>query len=84
MVSGHRGSSLTEEPAHDPDQVKARLMKTATKFYRGKATAKDLKGNQYNLQYDIFTQGAGYVEAYDAVNSIGTLGGHRSFAYRGP
>jgi serine protease AprX len=69
MVSGTAALLLQKNPLMTPDQVKARLMKTATKFYRGHATAKDLKGNSFDLQYDIFTQGAGYVEAYDALNS---------------
>src|SRR5205085_9748174 len=69
MVSGAAALLLQKNPTMTPDQVKARLMKTATKFYRGNAWAKDLKGNQYNLQYDIFVQGAGYIDAYAAVNS---------------
>jgi serine protease AprX len=69
MVSGTAALLLQKNPLMTPDQVKARLMKTATKFYRGHATAKDLRGNQFDLQYDIFTQGAGYLESYDALNS---------------
>jgi len=41
MVSGTAALLLQKNPLMTPDQVKARLMKTATKFYRGKATAKD-------------------------------------------
>jgi serine protease AprX len=46
-----------------PDQVKARLMKTASKTFPSTSSVYDpTTGITYTAQYDIFTVGAGYVD----------------------
>ena len=70
MVSGAAALVLQRQPGLSPDQVKARLMKTATKafpastFYTDSAT-----GQTYEITYDLFTVGAGYVDVWAALNS---------------
>ena len=59
MVSGAAALMLQRDPSLTPDQVKARLMKTATKSFPAHSTATDpLSGQTYTSQYDIFTIGA--------------------------
>jgi serine protease AprX len=59
-----KNSSLT------PDQVKARLMKSAYKTFPRYSTAKDpTTGKTYTSQYDIFTVGAGYLDIQEALSS---------------
>jgi len=62
MVSGAAALIIQKEPWLTPDEVKARLMKTATKFAPGFSTATDpVTGVTYTDEYDIFTIGAGYL-----------------------
>jgi len=62
MVSGAAALLLQQNPSLTPDEVKARLMKTATKFAPGFSTATDpLTGVTYTDEYDVFTIGAGYL-----------------------
>ncbi len=62
MVSGAAALMIQKNPSLTPDQVKARLMKTATKFAPGFSTATDpTTGVTYTDEYDIFTIGAGYL-----------------------
>lgn len=62
MVSGAAALMIQKEPWLTPDEVKARLMKTATKFAPGFSTATDpVTGVTYTAEYDIFTIGAGYL-----------------------
>src|SRR5439155_18964907 len=52
------------------ETIKARLMKTATKYFPGFSTAVDpVTGIIYSSQYDIFTIGAGYLDAWGALTS---------------
>ena len=68
MVSGAAALMLQKEPWLTPDQVKARLMKTATKFVSGISTATDpLTGVTYTDEFDIFTVGAGYLNIPEAL-----------------
>src|SRR5215469_525361 len=69
IVSGAAALMLEEHPGLTPDQVKARLMKTANKVHPLYSTAKANDGNQYTSQYDIFTFGAGYLNTYAALAS---------------
>jgi serine protease AprX len=83
MVSGAVALLLQQNPLLTPDQVKARLMKTAyksfpqTSFYTDPAT-----GITYTSQYDIFTVGAGYLDVAAALSSSdlapATLGAAKS------
>jgi len=53
---------LQQNPALTPDQVKARLMKTAWKGVGQFTWSHDSFGNLYNNEYDLFTYGAGYLD----------------------
>ena len=70
MVSGAAALLLQQNPALTPDQVKARLMKTATKTFPSFSVAIDpVTGISYTSQYDIFTIGAGYLDVWAALNN---------------
>jgi serine protease AprX len=68
MVSGAAALLLQKSPGLTPDQVKARLMKTAYKTFPLYNTATDsVTGATYNSQSDIFTVGAGYLDIQAAL-----------------
>jgi serine protease AprX len=70
VVSGAVALLLHQNPALTPDQVKARLMKTAYKVFPSYSTATDPStGVTYTSQYDIFTVGAGYLDVQAALAS---------------
>ena len=70
MVSGAAALLLQQNPALTPDQVKARLMKTAAKLPAITTTAIDpVTGTQYTSENDAFTVGAGYLDAAAALNN---------------
>lgn len=69
VVSGTVALMVQQNPNLTPDQVKIRLMKTASKSYPTTAGATSAAGSYYALQDDIFTVGAGYVNVYGAVTS---------------
>ena len=69
IVSGTVALMLDRNPNLTPDQIKIRLMKTASKSYPSYSSATSSSGNYYSLQNDIFAVGAGYVNAYGAVAS---------------
>jgi serine protease AprX len=70
MVSGAAALLLQQNPNLTPDQVKARLMKTASKSFPSYSNATDpVAGTIYTSQYDIFTVGAGYLDAWAALNN---------------
>ena len=76
VVSGVAALLIQQNPSLTPDQVKARLMKTATKgltLYSIATDAKTLKN--FNGQSDIFTVGAGYLNIAAALinNNLTTL-----------
>ena len=57
-----------------PDQVKARLMKTATKTFPRTSIIKDpATGQTFTIQYDLFTVGAGYLNLDAALASKDTI-----------
>jgi serine protease AprX len=63
MVSGAVADLLEAQPQLTPDQVKARLMKTAYKTFPAYSSVTDPStGITYTDQYDAFTVGAGYVD----------------------
>jgi len=64
VVSGTVALMLQKDPFLTPDIVKARLMKTARKTFPSSSTAVDpLTGESYTSFYDLFTVGAGYIDA---------------------
>ena len=70
MVSGAAALLLQQQPSLTPDQVKARLMKTATKSFPSTSIATDpVTGVTYMSTYDIFTIGAGYLDVWAALNN---------------
>jgi serine protease AprX len=63
VVSGAVADMLQANPSLTPDQVKARLMKTAYKVFPKSSTAVDTAtGETFVSQYDILTIGAGYLD----------------------
>jgi serine protease AprX len=63
VVSGAAALLIQQNPTLTPDQVKARLMKTAYKTFPTSSQAKDpTTGLTYIDYYDIFTIGAGYLD----------------------
>lgn len=76
MVAGAAALMIQRNPTLTPDQVKARLMKTATKFAPGISTATDpTTGIVYTAEYDIFTIGAGYLNIPAALADNETFSG---------
>ncbi len=70
VVSGVVADLLQKSPRLTPDQVKARLMKTAWKSFPAFSSTTDpTTGITYTDQYDAFTVGAGYVDVEAAINS---------------
>jgi len=70
MVSGAVALMLQQQPTLTPDQVKARLMKTAHKNLIPYSTATDpTTGQTFNSQADIFTVGAGYLDIQAALTN---------------
>jgi len=62
VVSGAAALLLQQYPSLTPDQVKARLMKTASKAFPASTSVTDPStGITYTDYYDIFTIGAGYL-----------------------
>ncbi len=69
-VSGAVALLLQAQPSLTPDQVKARLMKTAYKIFPQSSTYTDpTTGITYTDQYDAFTVGAGYLDIQAALQS---------------
>ena len=76
MVSGAVALMLEKSPGLTPDQVKARLMKTASKTFPMLTTANDpVTGAPFTSYYDIFTVGAGYLDIHAALSENGQAGG---------
>jgi serine protease AprX len=75
MVSGAVALMLQRIPSLTPDQVKARLMKTATKSYPAYSTLYSSSGTAYDTQSDVFAVGAGFLNTYNAVASNDTPSG---------
>src|SRR6266699_2144055 len=67
VVSG-AAALLLQQSRLTPDQVKARLMKTASKTFPSSSSITDpATGITYYEQYDIFTIGAGYLDVQAAL-----------------
>jgi serine protease AprX len=63
VVSGAVADLLQAHPSLTPDQVKARLMKSASKTFPQSSSVYDPStGLTYTSHYDIFTVGAGYLD----------------------
>jgi serine protease AprX len=76
VVSGAAALLLQQNPNLTPDQVKARLMKTAYKTFPASSTVVDpVTGATYTDQYDIFTVGAGYLDIAAALANTDVASG---------
>ena len=76
IVSGAAVVLLQKNPNLTPDQVKARLMKTASKSFPTSSVAVDPTTKiAYTSYYDIFTVGAGYLDIADALGSADLASG---------
>jgi len=76
VVSGAVADLLEANPDLTPDQVKARLMKTAYKTFPASSTYTDpATGTTYVDQYDAFTIGAGYLDLQSALNETSVAAG---------
>src|SRR5260370_32852285 len=76
MVSGAAALLLQKNPNLTPDQIKARLMKTARKILPSYMKGTGLLSHVlYMNQGDIFTVGAGYLDVFAALqnNDLVTL-----------
>ena len=70
VVSGAAVLLFQQNPNLTPDQVKARLMKTASKNFPAYSAVTDpATGITYTDYYDIFTIGAGYLDIAAALSS---------------
>ena len=70
MVSGAVALMLEKDSSLTPDQVKARLMRTAYKTLPSSSNFTDrLTGRLFDNVYDIFTVGAGYMDVQAALSS---------------
>ena len=70
VVSAAAALLLQQDASLTPDQVKARLMKTASKNFPVYSVSVDpVTGATYQSQYDIFTIGAGYLDISAALAS---------------
>src|SRR5260370_19796453 len=70
VVSGAAALLLQKNPSLTPDQMKARLMKTARKILPSYMSGKDaFTGALFMSQADIFTVGAGYLDAFAALQN---------------
>jgi serine protease AprX len=68
VVSGAVADMVQEQPSLTPDQVKARLMKTAYKTFPVSSTAVDpVTGQSFVSEYDLMTIGAGYLDVAAAL-----------------
>jgi serine protease AprX len=65
VVSAAAALLIQRHPKLTPDQVKARLMRSAYKTFPQYTTITD-SGVTYTIQYDVFTVGAGYLDLQEA------------------
>src|SRR6202043_1321200 len=70
VVAGAAALLIQQNPSLTPDQVKARLMKTAQKALPSYLKALDrITMASFNLQSDVFAIGAGYLDIQAAISN---------------
>jgi serine protease AprX len=75
IVAGAVALMLQQNSGLTPDQVKARLMKTAWKGFGQYSHSSDSNGNMYANEYDVFTYGAGYLDIDAALKNSDVASG---------
>lgn len=76
VVSGAVAVLLQAHPNLTPDQVKARLMRTAYRQFPRTSTAHDpVTGASYLSEYDVFTVGSGYLDIQAALRDTTAFSG---------
>jgi serine protease AprX len=81
VVSGAAVFLLDKNSSLTPDQVKAKLMKTAWRGFPATVSTYDpATGKTYTANHDLFTIGAGEVDLWAAYNNTDTLGGALGYA----
>jgi serine protease AprX len=81
VASGAAAAILGASQNLTPDDVKARLMVTATKNFPRTSVITDPTTNQtFTIQYDLFTVGAGYLDLSAALASTITVPSNRNTA----
>jgi len=76
VVAGTAAILLSQNPALRPDQIKAKLMLTATKNFPASSSVTDpTTGTVYTSYYDIFTVGAGYLDVTNAISNSNVVTG---------
>jgi serine protease AprX len=75
MVSAAAAILIGANPNLTPDQVKARLMKTAYKSFPASSTV-TTGGTSYTSYYDVFTVGAGYLDIQAALANTDLAAGN--------
>lgn len=78
MVSGAVALMLQKTPSLTPDQVKARLMKTASKsnFVKTYTAVDAATATGYTVRHDLFTVGAGELDIIAALNNTDLVPGN--------
>ncbi len=64
VVSGSAALLIQRNPSITPDQIKARMMKTAGKTTSKYQHAYAMDGSSFNFRGDTFTVGAGYLDIF--------------------
>ena len=82
VVTGTVALMLEKSPWLTPDQVKARLMRTAQRkpFTESYTAVDPASGKQFEIFHDLFTIGAGEVDVVAALNSTDTPAANLSAA----
>lgn len=76
VVSGAAALLIQKDPTLTPDQVKGRLMLTASKTFPLWGNATDpVTGVTYTVRHDIFSIGAGYLDVNAAINDTNKASG---------
>jgi len=71
VVAGAAALLIEKNPDLTPDQVKAQLMKSATRDFPATTTVMDpTNGNSFVSNYDVFTVGAGYLDIQNALENM--------------
>src|SRR5436189_6343016 len=70
VVAGAAALMLQKDPSLTPDQVKYRMMKTASKSFPLYTSSTDpVTGAVYSVHHDLFSVGAGYLDVMAAFSN---------------